>query len=38
MQGEVLVSMHSVKFEATNLLLVGARTTYQATGGADYHR
>ena len=30
-----LTSMHSVRLEPTKLILIGTRTTYQATGDAD---
>ena len=31
-QERVLTSMYTVRFEPTKLILVGTRTTYQATG------
>ena len=33
---KVLTSMHSVGLEPTKLILVGTRTTYEATGGVGY--
>ena len=29
--------MHSVRLEPTKLILIGTRTTYQATGDAGYY-
>ena len=29
--------MHSVKLETTKLILIGTRTTYQATGDAGFY-
>ena len=35
MQEKVPTSMHSVRLEPTKWILIGTRTTYQATGDAD---
>ena len=35
-QEKSLTNVHSVRLEPTKLILVGPRTTYQATGGAGY--
>ena len=34
MQEKAPTSMHSVRLEPTKLILIGTRTTYQATGDA----